>query len=315
MTDIAQPVMAVIEDMAPLKQRLRSYLRFVLCFSLVGLLVGVAVLAIVPAKYEATAIAASPVDRSGAKIRGDVQPTTSGGILAGLTGASNAPPLLERFQQTLHSRRLADELMKNDEFAHRIFAGQWDAQDGRWSEPHGIVSSIRRTVQQAMGRPVDTMPTGWQLQDYLTRNIVTTTIPKSAAFQIKYLCPDRDFCLQLLEAVISEADGLIRKDVIEHDRSYSTFIANRMRDVTEVNDRQILTTLQSDIRRDEMLADSGVNYSMDLVDGPSVSALPTEPRIGMTLALGLFGGLMLSVILVLTYEGLGVGALLHKLRA
>ncbi|GGF27521.1 hypothetical protein GCM10011611_36930 [Aliidongia dinghuensis] len=314
MSDIAQPGLVDVEGVGALGQRLGRYIRWIIAFSLVGLLVGILVLVFVPAKYEAVAVVAPPIDRSGAKVRGDVSTSSPTGLLAGLAGAQSAPPVLQRFEQTLHSRRLADELIKDGSLAHKIFAGQWDAQSQTWVKPTGLLASVHEFILRLLHRPTDTTPTAWHLEDFLGRYIVVTPLPRSSAFQIKYSCPERDFCLELLRTVVENADGLIRQDVIEHDRSYSSFIAARMQSVTDVVDRQVLTNLLSDIRRDEMLADSGVNYSMDLVDGPSVSSLPTEPRIGLTLALGLFGGLMLSTIGVLVYESLGLEALISHLR-
>ena len=315
MSDIAQPGLAAVENGVPLARRLRGYIRWIIVFSLIGLSVGVLVLIFVPARYEAIAVVGAPIDRSGAKIRGDVTTSSPTGLLAGLTGAQSTPPLLQRFEQTLHSRRLADELMKDDDLVHKIFSGQWDVQSRTWLKPSGPLAAARETVLKLLHRPTDTTPTAWHLEDYLQRYIVITAIPRNSGFQIKYSCQDGDFCLALLRNVINGADGLIRQDVIEHDRGYSNFISTHMQTVTDVVDRQVLTNLLADIRRDEMLADSGVNYSMDIIDGPSVSALPTEPKISLTLGLGFFGGLMLSTIGVLIYESLGLGELWIRLRS
>lgn len=314
MSDIAQPGLAAVEDGVPLAQRVREYIRWIVAFSLGGLLAGVLVLIFVPARYEAVAVVGVPIDRSGAKIRGDITTSSSTGLLAGLTGAQSTPPLLQRFEQTLHSRRLADVLMKNDDLVHEIFSSRWDAQSRTWLKPSGLLTVVHEAILKFLHRPTDTTPTAWHLVDFLQRQIVVTTIPRSSGFQIKYSCQDGAFCLTLLRAVIEGADGLIRGDVVEHDRGYSSFISTHMQSVTDVADRQVLTSLLADIRRDEMLADSGVYYSMDLVDGPSVSALPTEPRIGLTLGLGLFGGLMLSTVGILIYESLGLGALWARIR-
>jgi len=309
MSDYAHPAVVRGANDAPFASRLKQYIRWIIAFSFLGFLVGVVVLLVVPARYEAIAVVAPPIDHSGAKIRGDVGVSSGSGLLAGLSlgGGSAAPPLIQRFQQTLGSRKLADLLFQNEKLVHTVFATQWDEQNHVWLQPTGLMASIRGFVLGILHRPQLSAPTAWHLQRFLEQNIVVTQVPRSSGMQIKYVCREPDICLDLLRTIISQADGIIRKDVIAHDDSYVSFISTRLQTVTDIANRQVLIDLLTDISRDQMLASSGENYSMDVIDDPAVSALPTEPKIGLTLALGLLAGLMLSVIGAVVYEAIGVG--------
>jgi len=296
-------------------RRVRLYVRWIVGSSLTGFLIGFLVLLVVPPAYDAVAVVAAPIDHGGAKIRGDVSAGPSTSLLANLSlGSGSTSPLLQRFQQMVHSQRLADLLFSNDAIAHGVFEGQWDPKAQAWRQPSGIFASVRHGLYKFLDRPEGGNPTAWHLQAYLERHIVITSVPKNSSFELKYSCSDPDFCLRLLRAVLGSADALIRQDITSHDQSYTKFLDDHLKLVTDLTDRQTFISLLSDIRREEMLAGSGETYSIDIVDDPAVSPVPTEPKIGLTLALGLSAGFLLSVIGVVIFEALGIQGMMLRLR-
>lgn len=226
------------------------------------------------------------------------------GALAGLalggdSGGTNAS--FPRYEKMMMSREVATRLVRDHNVLPLLFSNRWDAVHHSWKPPHGIAERLDAAAKRFFGRSVDTTPDVAELRRFIAKHlsiqVPTSDMALSAPPAIRYVTfkfSDPRVAADILVWLHQETDGVIREAELNRTRQMIDYLNDRLRKTTEVDERASLAQLLLDQERTEMLLTTGLDFSAEVLDMPSVPQEPSYPDIPLTLILGICTGLLLG---------------------
>lgn len=307
------PVYLVMEDARrdyepSLAGLLRSLLRgwwIIAAATAISIVAAVALIKTLEPKYEATMILspASQYDRQGL-----ASSTSRLSSLAAITGIRMpADEFVSNFSRCLEimtSVKLANQLIDKYDLAKELFASQWDAEEGKWVPPSGLLTSAKSVVRRYFGLPEWSPPDGRTIADYLKTVVKVSPINDTGLRKVTFTHSDPELAVQIFEWMHREADTMIRNDTLERSTTYIAYIKSKLQTETFAEHRDSLISLLAQQERTMMMLTVDLPFCARIEDGPFVSEKPVSPRPILILSLAGSGGGFLGIFLVFLVNSL-----------
>lgn len=255
-----------------LMAEIRAARRWFLVAALSAGLVAAAVSLVMPTRYHSIAVLV-PVDTSANNAFSGISGSLAG--LAGLTGlslpgtqgAESAVALA-----TVKSRGFLVEFARRHGIVMSIFAHRYDEDEGIWRSTVFTFGKGEPTDEEIYEEMADLISVE---HDELTQ-IVTLTVAAPDAYRAR----------SWSSALIHDLNERIRlRDVREAERAIEYL--NRQIEATSVAElRQVFYRLIEERTKTVMLANVSTEYALRVIDPPSMSDRPAEPRQFLLVALG-----------------------------
>ncbi|MGH7076095.1 MAG: hypothetical protein ACREFD_18135 [Stellaceae bacterium] len=266
-----------------------------------GIVVGVCLstlyLALVPPYYEATALLAP----------GGSSPATSSagsGPLAALAGLSNTVHQItpfEDFQATLTSIALARNLGQQEWVLKFLFGRGRDSATHQWVRPTGSIANVKAMVHRFFGRAAWQPPGDVQIARALQAHLSVKYDRLTDLMHAEFTASSPVMAQRMLSAVLKESDELVRKRSNYEAQHYVAFADQQFQTVTNADQRAALSNIETEYERILILSGVDVPFATTVIDPPTVSQLPTGPRISIVMAMGLILGALVGIALTLLF--------------
>lgn len=272
-------------------------------FSILGLAGGLLYLVFTVPVYTATMTVAPPIDTMSraADVSGAVLSSVGLGGLAG----TNSPETFRRYEDLLVSQIVARRLDERHGILRIVYADRWDARTDRWITPTGLRAWVRGLLYGLLGRDMPSpAPNIDSTLDFLTDRLdIGTPAISSPIRTISLTYKDPQMAAHILSWVHEEADAVVLESMLGRTNSMINYLIKQLPTVTNPDERLALSRLLMDQEQQKMMLTVGRAYSSVVMDPPMAPTIPSHPRLGMTLVLGLFLGLGLGVLLSVAGAG------------
>jgi hypothetical protein len=212
-------------------------------------------------------------------------------------GIGSTDPKFSAFLQQLTSNVTARALLEEDRIKAAIYDKVWDASSHRFHPPSGFVDGLVQVVKVALGLNPWRPPTAADMQHYLGQNIVAKEIGVSDLYSVTYAYKDPEFARYFLTRVLAVSDDYLRQEKLARAMAYVRYLDQRLKVVTDVDQRQAMLKLR--LRQENFLMAASVNlpFSADINDPPIAPSRPTWPNFLIVAVATLFfgGGLAAAI--------------------
>lgn len=226
--------------------------------------------------------------------------------LAGLSLAASSAPPFQVYQRAVQERVVADALMGNASIVRRAFAHRWDSRAGRWKTEKGPAGATVDAVKSLIGLPVYPLgpPDGEDLLRFINARSELTVDPRSSMGTLSFEHQDPRFARDILKAIHVEADGYLRRRVLEQTTEHIRYLEGVLRTLTIAEHRSALAQVLSDQEKLLMTARARGAFAADPFGQITVSSRPTSPSPVLALIAGVVFGLLTGAVIVLVRSGL-----------
>ena len=226
--------------------------------------------------------------------------------LAGIPASNNQLATQFRlYVDSMASRDLGEDLARDKQLMHTLFAGEWDAASQIWRQPdRDFANQVRRTVYGMLGYPQQewTPPDGARMQQFLTTNVHVDQDPRKAYLvTISYASHDTDFAVRFLRKLNAAADNHLRQKALTRARQYIRYLSDKLDTVTIADHRAAIMATLSDQEKYEMVASSAAPFAADMFDAPSASQYAISPQPRRLYMVGLLKGLVAGAVLAFVW--------------
>lgn len=199
--------------------------------------------------------------------------------------------------QQLTSGATAQVLLADDRVKAAIYDTIWDSRSRTFHPPSGFFGALRETAKAALGLRPWQPPTAADMQRYLSHNVVTREIGISELYSVTYTNKDPDFARYFLSRVLAISDNYLRVRKLARAKAYVDYLDQRLKGVTELDQRQALLKLKSTQENFLMAASVNLPFSADINDPPITPSRPAWPNLLIIAVLVLFFGGALAAAL------------------
>jgi uncharacterized protein involved in exopolysaccharide biosynthesis len=212
-------------------------------------------------------------------------------------GIGSTDPKFAALLQQLTSNMTARALLEDDRVKAAIFEKIWDARSRTFHPPSGVLYALAQALRAALGLNAWHAPTAADMQRYLSQNIVAKEIGVSELYSVTYTHKDPEFARYFLTRLLTVSDDYLRQEKLARAMAYVRYLDQRLKAVTDVDQRQAMLKLRSRQENFVMAASVNLPFSADINDPPIVPSRPTWPNVLIVAVATLFfgGGLAAAV--------------------
>lgn len=245
---------------------------------------GVAAL-VVPKSYVASAIVAPVSSSQGGGGGGGLGALASSfGGLASLAGVA-LPGDSKKFEAlaVLQSENLTERYIRDNNLVPIIFYRKWDSDRGRWkvTDPSKI-------------------PTVWWANDYFKKKIrAVSNDTKTGLATITITWTDPKLAAKWTNDLIKLTNEYMRTKAIQESEVNLAYLNEQALKTSEVAIRQGIYGLIQDEIGKVMLAKGSEEYALKVIDPAVAPEKPFSPQPVAWILFGSFGGLLVSILIVL----------------
>jgi uncharacterized protein involved in exopolysaccharide biosynthesis len=208
-----------------------------------------------------------------------------------------------QFQALLKSVVLAERLESRYGVMKTFFQGLWDPVGKQWIEPQGWRHEISVFLNRVRGRPRWMPPSVHDLAEALEKEVKIKKMNfSSSVYEISYQHGNREFAIQLLSQLYSEAEAALKEERRGRTQEQVKYLRSRIESTPIVEYRLALIQLLSDQDKQLMLLDSNLPLATLVLDPSNAPQKPTGASIALYLFISVLGALLLSVIAVLLFH-------------
>lgn len=250
-----------------------------------------------PIRYEAVSLV-EIIDSSINQNKFD-GPTGALGLLANL--GTEGSPQLEKFEQLLGARALAERVQDRVDLMGEVFDARPDPEDGGWTAPRPeprTQDRVRHWILRKFGFPIWNEPDIGDLANFIEDSIEVDQI-KGGLVRIFITGTDPNLIAEILPIVIEEADRMLWQKQFDRVSQQIDYLDRRLDTVTKQAHRRTLIDLLSNQEQTMMLLQAQGPFSFQIIDPPNVPTIPVWPRPVFMLALSVMGGLVFGVLAAL----------------
>lgn len=265
--------------------------RVILLTMAVCVALAVLYLRITPPVYSAQLVAATVAEKAAT--------TSAASALLGLNKSGEPASPLSRFNALLRSTVLAERLQQKHNLLSMLFPQGWNKDTQSWTEPDTMTQGILGAVRSFFGRPRWSAPNARSLAEYIG-NVVNSssgTPPGIVTLSARHSNPE--FAFNLVQWVYDEIEAILREEHTARLDRQVAFLSNELRQVTNVDHREVLSRLLLEQEKDRMLAKSNAPIALSVLDPASVNLRPVSPPVALTLVGSIPVGLMFGIMVVL----------------
>jgi len=259
------------------------------------LLLGVVYLHITPQRYS---VQMEVVAASGDQTSNQAPVGAGAALLTQLrTGGDTSQNNFELYLAGLKSIEAARVLAQNPAIMHRMFASEWSAKDNQWSPPFSLLDGISRFVKSIYGIYVPQWqpPDAMRVNEFLQGNIDISRSVVSPAVTISMLTTDRQFGVDLINALHGAVDDILRRRILARETGYVDYLNGLIDKATMVEYRSALAETIMQQQKVRMVAASGSPFAADVFARTTPSRLPTSPNGFSTLVISILIGIALAI--------------------
>jgi len=206
----------------------------------------------------------------------------------------------------LKSRNVADQLAKDPELMHTLYAYNWDSATQTWQEhpDTGRYHVAMKSVRDYLGYPSVPWhaPDGETLLGFISYNLNIEQDPRRPYLaKVIFNYGDREFAKKFLMQLHQSADEMLRQRTIKRTNDYISYLSSTLAKTTVAEHRLALAQSLSEQEKAAMAAKSGAPYATEVLEAPWAGSDPSYPQGLQTLArwtaIGILGGTVLSLML------------------
>lgn len=244
-------------------------------------------------KYEATMVIA------------EVQELSSTSALDSLASKVNpfsfgtTPGLPQRLGAVLTMEVVAQRLADKYGLLQRIFGSQWDEQTQSWKMPSSFTLKLLDTTIGSLGFPVWQPPSASHLAEEIRQSLSVETDRNTNFLTIRYEHTNPEFAKQMLGYLYAEADAVLRESERDANRARIEYTMRKLQQVTSIPQQAALTSLLTQLERQDIQLSAEQPYAARLVQPPITSPWPVSPRPLRTLAAAILLGLLVGSTIIL----------------
>jgi len=273
-------------SLAELLDVLRRYRWRIFWFALVCTVGGGIAAWVAPKTYKAVIVVSPVADGANGGQLGGLSSLISqfGGGLASLAGLATAGDTKRAESLTvLQSEALTERYIEQNNLLPVLYESKWDAQKEAWN-----VSDPRK------------VPTLWTANEYFKKTVrAVTTDNKTGIVTLSITWKDPKIAAKWANDLVAMTnDYLRRKAIDESQRNIAYLNEQATRTDLVVAKQAIYTILQTEINK-EMLARGSEEYAFKILDPARPPERPSSPKPVLWIAIGLFGSLLLSLLVAI----------------
>jgi uncharacterized protein involved in exopolysaccharide biosynthesis len=277
-TSVVDEDISLAEYMAVLRRGRWRALAFVVACTLAGLIAGL----LLPRKYTAV-IVVTPVMQSqtGSQLGGLSGLASEFGGLASLAGISFGQDA-QRAETlaVLESSALTERYMADNHLLPLLYPKRWDAKTGRWN-----VSDPRK------------VPTLWKADQYFGKKVRTiSTDTKTGIVTMKITWTDPNEAAEWANGLVAMTNDYLRAKAIAEAQWNIDYLTKEAGETTILPVRQVIYNILETQIDKEMLARGSKEYALKILDPAEAPQAPSSLGKVIWVALGLFGGIGLSLL-------------------
>jgi len=214
----------------------------------------------------------------------------------------------ELYLAGLQSFETARVLAQNATFMHRMFASEWSERDHAWQRPHSLMGGMSQAVKGALGIYVPPWqpPDAARVGEFLQGNIAVSRSLVSPVVTVSMQTGDRQFGLDLINALHSTVDGILRRRTLVRVTGYVDYLNGLIEKATVVEYRAALADTIIQQEKVRMVAASGAPYAAELFARPTASRLPTSPKGTTVLFASIVAGIFIALVEAVMHDRLSV---------
>lgn len=228
--------------------------------------------------------------------------------LAGITLPSASGRDFQTFKALLQSEEVAGQLMTKQEIIRKVFGGEWNKKLMHYEQPKlsitGHMTNWLKELLTGEGRQDYVPPNAARLSDWLHNSISLSTDKQNGSLVIKSETPDPQFVIQIMTALTTITDRIIKDRFLGNGKQSIKFYQNKIAAARSRESREALAQLIVKEQQKLMLASNQSFFVAKPLTTPNVSLRPTSPKSSRTLILGLLFGGFLGVAILLIHKAI-----------
>ena len=228
------------------------------------------------------------------------------GGLASLAGVQLSSPGsndFKIFQELLNSVEVSEILMADEELIKNIFSAEWNASQNNYNAvPKSKSQNIKSSIKKLLTGYADSTyipPNSKRLKRFFSYNTKIAEDSNTGFLSISSETARPKLILSLIIAATEASDEIMRQRYIEFSTEPLAFYKNKLRTARSREHRQALAQLIGGEEQKLMLASRGKYFIAKPLINPTITMLPTSPKISLVLVLSLVLGLSSGIVLVL----------------
>lgn len=272
-------------DLAQLGRDFRTY--YLLFITIFAVLFGitVAIVALMPPTYTATATL-GPADNSDQPFsNADISSIAKSGLgsIAKHLGAAaggaldQSDEVFEEYTTLFTSYRLASILASKDRLLPEVFSDKWDAQNHRWYPRDNFLDETVDFFKTLLRRPVKAAPDADDLAKYLTDYMKSDTSLETGYATVTMQAGSPAEAERLLNLILSESDNIIREDKRRDVLARIAYLNRILEHNTLAEQRPELIDILSEQQQEMMMIESDHLYASLMIDAPHAPLKPSSP--------------------------------------
>lgn len=238
-----------------------------------------------PKKFEASILVSPVTDTTSGQLGGGGSLTSQLGGLASLAGLSVAgDSKRSEFIAVLQSDALTQRYIEEKNLLLVFYRAAWDPELKKWkqTDPNKV-------------------PTLWKATQYFKAKVCNiTTDSKTGLVKLTITWTDPNLAATWANGLVSLANEYLRNKAIAESERNVAYLNSEAEKTDIVGAKQaIFAILQSEINK-AMLARGSDEYAFKVIDPAIQPERPSSPQVLLWIIAGLFGGLLLSMLVVFT---------------
>ena len=224
----------------------------------------------------------------------------------GLPSTSNSD--FDIFRHLITSEEVADEVFKNTELIKKLFSNEFDKLSGTFKmTSSGKVASIVQYIKSSIsGQDIlPYQPPNPARLVLMVKTSFSATVHNKSGFLTLLTQTSRpQVIVQLMEATIAAADGLLQTRYTQSASKSLKFLQKKLKQAKSREHREALAKLIVGEEKKLMLASTGQNFAVEQISRPEISLHPTSPKASFILTTSAVFGLFFGMALTLLFTSL-----------
>lgn len=260
--------------------------RWMIVLMTLGFAMGATAVAfLLPEKYEASIVLSPVDDGAGGKLGGAGALLSQFGGLAALGGINvGGSGKKAEAIATLQSHGLTENFIRDNNLLPILYANKWDAERKAWKT-----------------QDPDDVPTVWKAEKKFAKKIRSIGEDKKTGLvTLTIEWTDAELAAQWAKDLVDRANRDLRAREIKQSQTNLAYLNDQLTKTSVVElQKAIYSLIEAEIKK-VMIANGSDEFAFRVVDPPRIAEERSSPKRGLIVAVGLFLGFMLGVVLALS---------------
>jgi uncharacterized protein involved in exopolysaccharide biosynthesis len=182
------------------------------------------------------------------------------------------------------------QLLSSPEIATRLLQDKKLAVQQHLLSSHGMGHGLKILLWRLAGQSLNPDDDPANLAELLTRDVQIDTIGRSAMRRVTFRNKDRDFALDLLNALYKAGDAQLRAQGQTRTTSEIAYLRVALDHVTLADQRKALLDLLAEQEQTQLLISVDLPFAADQIQAATAPSNPDWPPVGLVLLFAFFLG-------------------------